>query len=91
MTDTVTSYQRRRNEALFARQAPAVQKIIKEILKELKTIEQSVYWAIDSDDSASDMWPESLIEHAHALLDLGHDYRAALKANPPLKDEENAA
>jgi hypothetical protein len=90
MTDYVTSYRRRINEALFARQAPAVQKTLKEILEELKSIEQCLYWAIDPDDPV-DMWPGSLIEHAHALLDLGHDYRAALKANPPPKDEEDAA
>lgn len=90
----MTNYQQRINDALFARQAPEVQKTIKEILGQLKSIEQCLYWAIDPDDPV-EMWPGSLIEHAHALVDLGHEYRAALKVNPPPKyedeDEEDVA
>ena len=82
-----TNYNRRINDERFVRQHPAVQKTMKEILAELKSIEQSLYWAIDPEDR-SGLWENSLIEHAHALIDLGHEYKAALKANPPPKEDE---
>jgi hypothetical protein len=85
-----TAYNLRRNAELLARQAPEVKKLVKEVLDELKSIEQSLYWALDADDGASDMWPASMIEHAHTLVDLGHDYNFALKAFPPPKDEDAA-
>ena len=87
MTEWQTNYNRRVNAERLARQAPDVKKLATEILEELKSIEQSVYWAIDPDDK-SGLWENSLIEHAHALVDLGHEYRAALKANPPPKEDE---
>ena len=69
----------------LANQAPAVQTSAKEILKQLKSIEQCLYWALDPEekDAKRDQWALSLIEHAHALLDLGHEYRFTLLANPP--------
>ena len=88
MTDWQTNYQRRVNAERLARQAEPVKKAAKEILEQLRTIEQQLYWALDDDAPA--YWPASLIEHAHALIDLGHEYKAALKANPPPEDEDAA-
>lgn len=86
----MNAYQQRVNAERLERQAPPVKKIVKEILDQLKTIEQSMYWSIDGEQKSGGYWPSSLIEHAHALLDLGHDYRAALAANPPPEDAESA-
>ena len=89
MTEWQDNYNRRVNAEHLARQAEPVKKLVQEILKELKSIEQSLYWAIDPEESDGGMqWSESLIEHAHALVDIGHEYKAALKANPPPKEEE---
>jgi hypothetical protein len=85
----MNSYQQRVNAERLARQAEPVKKLVKEILKELESIERCVYWAIDPEDALSDTWPSTIIERAHALVDMGHDYRAALKADPPPKEEEN--
>ena len=90
MTAWMDNYNRRVNAERLARQAPVVQKTAKEILAVLKDIEKGLYWALDPDDKAC-QWETSLIEHAHALLDYTHDYRAALKANPPPKDEDDDA
>ena len=87
MTEWQTNYHRRVNAERLARQAPDVQKTVKEILEELKSIEQSLYWAIDPEDNRG-LWENSIIEHAHALVDLGHDYRAGLIANPPPKEDD---
>jgi hypothetical protein len=91
MTDWMTNYSRRVNAERLARQAPEVKKLAEEIGEELKSIEQYLYWAIDPDEKDSGQYfCRTLIEHAHALVDLGHEYHAALKANPPpLKTEEN--
>ena len=85
----MTAYQDRVNTERLARQAPDVKRLAKEILDQLKTMEQQVYWALDDDAPA--YWPTSLIEHAHLLIDIGHDYRAALKANPPPLEDNDAA
>lgn len=85
----MTAYQQRVNAENLANQAQPVELTVKEILKELKSIEQALYWALDDDaKNAAAYWASSLIEHAHALLDLGHEYRARLIENPPPKKEE---
>ncbi len=83
-----TAYQQRVNSERLERQAPEVQKIAKEILEELKGLERCLYWAIDPEDDPM-QWTASMIERAHALVDQTHEYRAALKADPPPKEEEN--
>lgn len=90
MTEWMDNYQRRVNKERLKRQAPDVQRVAKEILEQLESVERQLYWAIDPDDQ-SGLWETSLIEHAHALIDLGHEYRVALKANPPPKEEDDAA
>ena len=91
MTDWQTNYQRRVNAERLARQAPDVQRIIKEILETLKSSEQYVYWAIDPEEHDVLHWTTNLIDQAHILVDLGHEYRAALKANPPPKEDNDDA
>lgn len=88
---TMTSYQERRNAENLACQDPHLQVAAKDILEELKRIERVLYWAIDPEETdGGAQWARSLIEHAHALLDLAHDYRQALKAYPsPKIPEEN--
>ena len=31
---------------------------------------------------------QTLLDHAHMLIDQAHEFRAALKANPPPKEDE---
>ena len=59
MTEWQTNYNRRVNAERLARQALDVKKLATEILKELRSIEQSVYWAIDPDDKGADLWDNS--------------------------------
>ena len=88
----MNQYQCRVNAENFANQAQPVALAIKDILRELKAIEQAIYWAIHpGEKDGGAQWAASLIEHAHTLIDLGHEYRAALKANPPPNEEENVA
>lgn len=95
MTEWQTNYQRRVNAERLARQAPDVQKTVKAILEELKDVERYLYWALDPEDGSNGLAYNcgNLIDHAHGLIDLGHEFRAALKANPPPKeiDEDNDA
>jgi hypothetical protein len=74
------------------RQAPDVKTTAKQMLEALKTIEQYLYWAIDPEEKDGGRYFSwTLIEHAHALVDLGHAYRAALAAAPPPADDEDDA
>ena len=93
MTEWMNNYQRRVNAERLARQAEPVKKTAKLILEELKDIERYLYWALDPEDSHNNIGYNcgTMIDHAHALVDLGHEYRAALKANPPPKEEEDNA
>ena len=93
MSDWMTNYQRRVNAENFERQSPPVQTTAKGILAELKSLEQCLYWALDPQEKdGGEQWSSNLIEHAHALLDCAHEYRAALKANPLLAgaDDDDA-
>ena len=83
----MTSYQRNVNAERLARQAPDVQRTAKEILEQLKSIEKLLYWSINPEDELAE-WGASMIEHAHALVDLGHAWRAVLKDNPPPSEDE---
>ena len=85
----MNTYQQRQNEANLAVQAPAVKKIVREIIDELRRIERSLYWALDpSESDGGEQWAQSLIEHVHALLEQAHEYRFALKVDPPPKGEK---
>lgn len=86
----MTPYQIRQNAANLVVQAPEVKAKIKDIVAMLESLERCLYWAIDpSESDGGQSWASSLIEHAHMLVDLGHEYRDALKANPPPRDEED--
>ena len=87
MDDWMNAYTRRVNGERLARQAPDVRATAMEILEELKSVEQQMYWSLDPDDKG--VWLSTLIEHAHNLVDLGHVWRAVLKDNPPPKEIEN--
>ena len=88
-------YQQKVNAERLAAQAPAVQKVAKELLDELKNIEHYLYWAFDPDEKdGGAYYCQSLLDHAHMLVDQAHEFRAAVKANPPPKeteDDEDAA
>jgi hypothetical protein len=83
---TMTAYWQRVNAERMKAQGPDVRKVAAELLKELQAIQNALYWALDPDDDHA-QWTSSLIEHAHAMIDLGYDYKYALKANPPPKEE----
>ena len=91
----MNSYQARVNAETLARQAPDVQRTAKEILEALKDVERYLYWSLDPEDNKDQGAYNvgNLIDHAHALVDLGHAWRAVLKDNPPPKepDEDDAA
>ena len=86
----MNSYQQRVNAERLARQAPAVQKIAKALLDELKNIETYLYWTFDPDEKdGGAYYCQTLLDHAHMVVDQAHEYRAALKANPPPPEEED--
>ena len=87
---TISSYQQRMNAERLARQAPDVQRTAKEILDELKNVEGYLYWSLDPEDNKDQIAYNvgNLIDHAHALVDLGHAWRAVLAANPPPKETD---
>jgi hypothetical protein len=88
----MNSYQERQNAERLARQAPPLQIAAKDILEQLKSIEQYVYWAFDpSEKDGGAYWAQSLLEHAHELIDQAHAFKIALAANPPPKEEDDAA
>jgi hypothetical protein len=87
-------YQQKVNAERLARQAPDVQRTAKEIFDALKDVERYLYWSIDPEDNKDGGAYNTtcLIDHAHALVDLGHAWRAVLKDNPPpSEDEEESA
>ena len=87
----MNQYQQRVNAERLARQAPDVQRTAKEIFEALKSVELYLYWSLDPEDNKDQGAYNvmNLIDHAHALVDLGHAWRAVLKANPPPKDHED--
>ena len=92
MTDGwMTNYARRVNDMNLAAQHADVKRTAKEILEEIKTISQYMYWTLDPDEKDPSYFCTTLIEHAHTLVDLGHAWRAVIAANPPPKVEEEDA
>ncbi len=87
----MNEYQRRMNIERLARQAPELQKKAKALLDEVRNVETYLYWSLDPEEKDGGMYYcQTLLDHAHMLVDQAHEYRAALKANPPPKeDEEN--
>jgi hypothetical protein len=83
------AYTQRINEERLAGQAEPVRLAANDIRTTLKDIERYLYWSIDSKEKdGGAYYAQSLLEHAHMLVDLAHAYRAALKANPPPLDTE---
>jgi hypothetical protein len=86
----VNQYQQRVNAGRLANQAPEVKKKAEELLAELRNIEMYLYWSIDPVEDGM-YYCRTLLDHAHMLVDLAHEYRVELKANPPPKEEEEDA
>ena len=85
----MNSYTQRENIARLARQAPEVKKLAKEIFDELKNVDVYLNWALDPEEKDGGMYYcQTLLDHAHMLVDQAHEFRAALKANPPPKEDE---
>jgi hypothetical protein len=85
----MNAYQQRVNAERLERQAEPVKKAAKEILAELKSIDLYLHWAMDPDEKdGGAYYTQTLLDHAHELLDLAHAYRQALKANPSPKEED---
>ena len=86
----MNEYQRRMNTERLARQTPELQKKAKELLDELLNVQNYLYWSLDPDEKDGGMYYcQSILDHAHMLVDQAHEYRAALKANPPPKEDED--
>ena len=87
----MNQYLERQNaEPRLARQAPDVKRTAKEIFAALADIERYLYWSLDpSEKDGGAYYQTNLIDQAHALVDLGHAWRAVLTANPPPKEEED--
>ena len=86
----MNQYQQRVNEERIKRQHPDVQNRVREILDELKNVELYVHWAINPEEKDGGMYYcQTLLDHAHMLIDQAHEFRAALKANPPPKEDED--
>ena len=72
-----TTYQQRRNAERLAAQHPDVQGAAQDILKQLKSIEQYVYWALGPEEKdGGAYYAQNLLEHAHELIDQAHAFRA---------------
>jgi hypothetical protein len=85
-------YRERRNAERLAAQHPEVQGAAKTILKQLKDIEQYLHWSMSGEEKdGGAYYARSLLEHAHELVDQAHAWRAALKANPPPLEDDDAA
>jgi hypothetical protein len=81
-TKTSESLPAKANAERLANQAPAVRKIAKELLDELKNLEQYMYWSLDPEEKdGGAYYCQSLIDHAHMVVDQAHEFRAALKAH----------
>jgi hypothetical protein len=89
----VTDYYReRRNAERLAAQHAGVQAAAKDILKQLQDIQQYIYWSMSGEErDGGAYYAQNLLDHAHELVDQAHAYRAALKANPPPLEDDNAA
>ena len=86
----MNQYQERVNAERIKRQHPDVQKLVKEIRDELKNVETYLYWALDPEEKdGGAYYCQTLLDHAHMLIDQAHEFRAALKANPPPKEDED--
>lgn len=53
------------------------------IVKACSAIADKTQWALDPEESEREQtyWAEGLVESAHELLDLAHDFKHALKAH----------
>lgn len=88
----MNDYRQYMNEKRLAAQHPNVQGAAKDVLKQLKSIEQYIYWSLGPNEKdGGAYYAQNLLDHTHELVDLAHAYRSALKANPPPLEDENAA
>jgi hypothetical protein len=88
----MNDYRQRINAERLARQAEPVKQAAEDILGALKDVERYLYWSIDPNErDGGAYYANTLLEHAHDLIDRAHEYRAALKANPPPREDEDAA
>jgi hypothetical protein len=86
----MSEYQRRVFDERVARQAPAVQDAIKDLRETMKSVELYIAWAIDpTEKDGGAYYCQNLLDYAHQLVDQAHYFRAALKANPSPKEEDD--
>jgi hypothetical protein len=85
-------YRERRNAERLAAQHTDVQAAAKDIIKQLRDLEQYIYWSMSGEErDGGAYYAQNLLDHAHELVDQAHAYRIALKANPPPQEDEDAA
>jgi hypothetical protein len=85
----MTSYQERVREERIARQAPEVQRAIKDLRQTMKQIEIYFAWSLNPDEKdGGAYYANNVLEYAHQLVDQAHVFRAALAVHPSPKDED---
>ena len=87
-----STYQQRVDAERLERQAQPVKLAARDLRETMKSIEQYLAWSLDpTEKDGGAYFCRNLIDHAHALLDYAHEYRAALTANPPPPEDDDAA
>ena len=88
----MNEYRQRMNAERLAAQHADVQGAAKDIIKQLRDIEQYIYWAMGPDEKdGGQYYCQNLIDHAHELVDQAHAFKIAMKANPPPQEDDDAA
>lgn len=85
----MNQYVMQRNAERLAVQHENVRKAARALIDELRNVEQYLFWAIDgSEKDGGAYYCHTLLDHAHMIIDQAHEFRAAIKANPPPKEED---
>ena len=86
----MNQYREKMNAQRLADQAKPVQAAAKDILEQLKSIDQYLYWTLGPDEKdGGAYYAQNLLDHAHELVDQAHAFKIAIAANPPPKEEED--
>lgn len=86
----MNQYREKMNAQRLEAQAPAVKAAAKMILAQQKSIEQYLYWALSPEEKdGGAYYCQNLLDYAHELVDQAHEFRAAVKANAPPKEEDD--
>ena len=86
----MNQYVMQRNKERLSLQHEDVKRAARALLDELRNVEQYLFWALDGEEKdGGAYYCQTLLDHTHSLVDQAHDFRAAVKANPPPKEEDD--